>query len=204
MQNQKLGYKIMNIAFLASHNGSAANAITNACHTGVLNAVPKLLISNNPDAGVLLWAKDIDIPTHVINVKNTNDIDERISELFLQHHIDIVVCSGYMKLIGAKTIAAVSGKILNVHPALLPLYGGKGMYGRHVHQSIFDNKDKQTGITIHLVDGEYDHGAIVAQKTIPLDVGDDVDIIEAKVKAAEPEFYIEVLQKIISGKIKLP
>ena len=193
----------MNLAFLASHNGSAAKAITSACQSGILKAIPCLLISNNHSAGALIWGKEFKIPTHVINIKNTDDVDDKISNLFLQHKIDIVVCSGYMKLIGPKTIVAVNGKILNVHPALLPLYGGQGMYGRNVHQSVFDNKDKQTGITIHQVDGEYDHGRIVAQKIIPLDSNDTIDEIERKVKDAEPEFYIEVIKKILSGNIKL-
>lgn len=77
------------------------------------------------------------------------------------------------------------------------------MYGRHVHQAVFDNRESETGITIHLVDGEYDHGRIVAQKRIPVAGGDSVDDIEEKVKAAEPDFYIETLQKILSGELSL-
>jgi phosphoribosylglycinamide formyltransferase-1 len=108
-----------------------------------------------------------------------------------------------MKLIGYETIEAVRGAILNTHPALLPRYGGQGMYGRHVHQAVFDAKDTETGVTIHLVDGEYDHGRVIAQKKIPVTNGDSVDDIEAKVKSAEPDFYIETLQKILSGEITL-
>jgi phosphoribosylglycinamide formyltransferase-1 len=108
-----------------------------------------------------------------------------------------------MKLVGPKTIAAVRGAILNVHPALLPKYGGKGMYGRHVHQAVFDAKDTETGITIHLVDGEYDHGRVIAQKTLPVNPTDSVDDIEIKVKAAEPDFYVETISKILSGAITL-
>jgi len=194
---------MMNIAFFASHNGSAAKAITLACKSGLLNAAPCVLISNNPDAGAINWANENGLKTHVINVKNCDDVDGEIAGILTKHNIDMVVCSGYMKLIEQKTIAAVKGKILNVHPALLPLYGGRGMYGRHIHQALFDNKDTQTGITIHLVDGEYDHGAIVAQKIVPLETTDDVDAIEYKVKGAEPKFYVEVIGRILSGDIKL-
>lgn len=193
---------IMNIAFLASHNGSAAKAITEACASGKLPAEAVLLISNNPEANALNWAKDKGLKTAVINSKNSSDPDSAIAALFEDNQIDLVVCSGYMRLIGPKTIGSVQS-ILNVHPALLPNYGGKGMYGRHVHQAVFDNKDKETGITIHLVDGKYDSGRIVAQKKITVSETDTVDDIEQNVKNAEPEFYVETLHKILSGIITL-
>lgn len=191
------------IAFFASHNGSAAKAMTIACADGVLEATPVLLITNNTKSAALDWAKDYGVKSHVINDTNTQDIDATIAQMLEKSSIDMVICSGYMKLIGPKTIESVKGRILNVHPALLPLYGGRGMYGRHVHQAVFDNKDKQTGITIHLVDGEYDHGRIIAQKIIPLDSNDGVDDIESKVKAAEPGFYLETLKHILNGQIDL-
>lgn len=181
-----------NIAFLASHNGSAARAITDACAKGRLTALPALLISNNPDCGALAWASEAGLTCFTINAKTHDDVDEAIAQMLRDHAIDLVCCSGYMKLIGPKTIASVP-HILNVHPALLPAYGGKGMYGRHVHEAIAAAGDVQTGITIHTVDGEYDHGAIVAQKIIPLAPGTGADEIEDKVKAAEPDFYVETL-----------
>lgn len=193
----------MNIAFLASHNGSSALAITNACLNDTLNADPLLLISNNPDCGAIKWAKDMQLKTAVINASNAQNPDQTIADLLTDNHIDLVICSGYMKLIGPETIKAMHGAILNVHPALLPKHGGKGLYGRYVHQAVFDNKETETGITIHLVDGEYDHGKIIAQKRLPVLSGESVEDIEAKVKAAEPDFYIETLQKILSGELSL-
>lgn len=193
----------MKIAFLASHNGSAARAIAEACLAGKINATPVLLISNNVGSKALNWANDIKMRSAVINSSNAHDPDEAIAGLLEDFETDIVVCSGYMKLIGPKTIASVHGAILNTHPALLPKYGGKGMYGRHVHQAVFDAKDTETGITIHLVDGEYDHGRVIAQKRLPVENGESVESIEEKVKSAEPEFYIETLQKILSGEISL-
>jgi phosphoribosylglycinamide formyltransferase-1 len=193
----------MKIAFLASHNGSAARSIAEACLAGKINATPVLLISNNVGSKALNWANDIKMRSAVINSSNAHDPDEAIAGLLEDFETDIVVCSGYMKLIGPKTIASVHGAILNTHPALLPKYGGKGMYGRHVHQAVFDAKDTETGITIHLVDGEYDHGRVIAQKRLPVENGESVESIEEKVKSAEPEFYIETLQKILSGEISL-
>lgn len=193
----------MKIAFLASHNGSAAKAIAAACINGVLHAAPVLLISNNPDSKALDWAKELGLKTAVINAKNAADPDQTIADLLHDHAIDLAVCSGYMKLIGPKTIETMHGAILNTHPALLPKHGGKGMYGRFVHQAVFDNKDTETGITIHLVDGEYDRGRILAQKRLPVANGEPVESIEEKVKSAEPDFYIETISKILSGEISL-
>lgn len=188
---------MINIAFLASHNGSSAKAITQACADGIIAARPALLISNNAAANALAWAKEAGLSTSVINASTAPDVDGAIANLLQDMDIQLVVCSGYMKLIGEKTIAAMRGKILNIHPALLPKYGGKGMYGRHVHQAVFDNQDKNTGITIHWVDGAYDHGAHAAQKIIPLPDGYNVDMVEQAVKDAEPAFYIETLQNLL-------
>ena len=180
------------LAFFASHNGSAARAITLACRGGLLHAAPVLMISNNPDAGALAWAREQGLHIMVANAKTHPDTDAAIAEALAAHDIGMVLCSGYMRLIGPKTIQAVN-HIWNVHPALLPAYGGKGMYGRRVHEAVFAARDAQTGITLHEVDGEYDHGRVVAQKIIPLDAADTADTIEEKVKAAEPDFYVETL-----------
>lgn len=194
---------MMKLAFLASHNGSAARAIAQACKGGRIAAEPLLLISNNPDCGAVKWAKEMRLKTAVINGGNSEDPDNAIGAMLEDNGIDLVICSGYMKLIGPYTIASVRGAILNTHPALLPRHGGKGMYGRRVHQAVVDAGDHETGVTIHLVDGEYDHGRVLAQKRLPVEAGESVADIENKVKAAEPEFYIETLQKILSGDISL-
>ncbi len=194
---------MMKLAFLASHNGSAARAIANACHAGTLDAAPVLLVTNNPDCGALGWARDMALKTAVINAGNSADPDATIAGLMEDYAIDLIICSGYMKLVGPNTIAAAHGAVLNIHPALLPKYGGKGMYGRHVHQAVFDANDTETGATIHLVDGEYDRGRIIAQKKIALAPGTDARTIEDMVKAMEPDFYIETVQSILSGALSL-
>lgn len=181
------------LAFLASHNGSSAKAITQACKAGIIYAEPVLMISNNLECGALAWAKTEGLTCVTINTKTHNDPDAAIAQALRDHDITVACCSGYMRLIGPKTINAVDGQILNVHPALLPLYGGRGMYGRYVHEAVYAARDAQTGITIHKVDGEYDRGAIVAQKIVPLSETDTPDIIEDKVKKAEPDFYVATL-----------
>lgn len=191
----------MRIAFFASHNGSSARAITDACDQEILKAVPALLISNNPESGALKWAEDKKLKTYCLNDKNTQNTDQEMTHILQEHKIDLVICSGYMKLIGPKTISAMNGKILNIHPSLLPKYGGKGMYGIHVHEAVKENGDHESGITIHLVNGEYDRGKVLSQKTVPVQPTDSAKDIQARIQAVEPDFYIETLQNILSGNI---
>jgi phosphoribosylglycinamide formyltransferase-1 len=113
------------------------------------------------------------------------------------------VLAGYMRKLGPQTLAAYSKRILNVHPALLPKFGGQGMYGKHVHEAVLKAGDKLSGATIHIVDGEYDHGPIVAQAEVPVEAGDTPDTLAARVQAKEQEMYPRVLVDIISGKIDL-
>lgn len=196
----------MNIAFFASYNGSAAHAITDACLNGDLIASPVLLMTNNPDAKAIEWAENKGLKTIVLNNKthpDPIDLDKAIASKLKENKINIACCSGYMKLVAPKTIEAVQGKILNIHPALLPKYGGKGMYGSYVHQAVKESNDTETGATIHLVNNEYDEGRIIAQKTIPLSPEDSAKDIENKVKDIEPKFYVETIKKILKGDITL-
>jgi len=196
----------MRLAFLASHNGSAARAIADACRGGDMNASPVLLLSNNPQSNALEWAKRSGLVALCLNTGNQGGeapLDRAMARVLTDHAIDLVLCSGYMRLIGPQTIAAMRGRILNIHPSLLPHHGGTGMYGRRVHESVAASGDAQTGITIHLVNGQYDRGRIIAQKALPLSPGDTAEAIEAKVKAAEIPFYIETLRRILNGAIDL-
>jgi phosphoribosylglycinamide formyltransferase-1 len=115
----------------------------------------------------------------------------------------MIILSGYMQLIGDDTMHTVGGRVINIHPSLLPKYGGKGMYGSHVHQAVKDNNETQTGITIHQVSEKYDEGKILAQKIIPLNIDESTTDIEKKVRAAEPDFYIETLRRILKKEIEL-
>lgn len=179
------------LAFLASHNGSSARAIVQACAQGVLAAQPALMLSNTAVAGALTWAQEAGIPAFTVS----SDAD--ILALLRAHGADWVILSGYMKLIGADVVRTYPRRILNVHPALLPAYGGKGMYGRRVHDAVKASGDTATGITIHYVDEIYDHGEIIAQKTIPVLPSDTAEDIESRVKAAEPGFFVETLKALI-------
>jgi phosphoribosylglycinamide formyltransferase-1 len=116
----------------------------------------------------------------------------------------LIVLSGYLRKLGPLTLSAYAGRLLNVHPALLPKFGGPGMYGRRVHEAVAAAGDRVSGATVHVVDEEYDHGPPVASIEVPLASGDDAAAIEAKVTAAEPGLLVDVLQRISRGALTLP
>lgn len=196
----------MNIAFFASYNGSSAHAITDACLENDIIATPVLLITNNPDAKALEWAENKGLKVAVINKQTHPDPSERdaaIAEKLQANKISLALLSGYMKLVGGRTLDAVNGRMLNIHPALLPQYGGQGMFGSNVHKAVKESGDTETGTTIHMVNEKYDEGKIIAQKKIAINDTDTADDIEENVKALEPKFYIETVRKIQKGEISL-
>jgi len=196
----------MRLAFLASHNGTNMRAITAACRQGRLNAVPALLISNNAAAPAIAWADLQGMAwRHLSATKlgSEDALDAAMADELRAAKADLVILAGYMRKLGPKTLAAFPRRILNVHPALLPKYGGQGMYGKHVHEAVLKSGDAVTGVTIHIVDGEYDHGPIVAQSEVPVEAGDTPATLAARVQAKEQELYPQVLRDIVSGKIDL-
>ena len=194
----------MNLAFFASYNGSCAHAITDACLSGDLIAAPSLMISNNRQAKALEWAENKGLKTFCLNGKthpDPDELDQAIAEKLRASKITLVALSGYMKLIGPETMRAVDNRIINVHPALLPKHGGQGMYGSKVHEAVKNSGDTETGATIHQVNSAYDEGQILAQKSFPIENSDTAQTIEEKVKAIEPELYIDTIRKILKGEI---
>jgi phosphoribosylglycinamide formyltransferase 1 len=197
----------MNLGFLASHNGSNMQAIINACKSGALNAVPAVVISNNSDSGALARARQESIPCYCLNGKthpSPESLDEAILEALLRHSVDIVILAGYMKKLGTKTLRRFSGAVLNIHPALLPKFGGKGMYGIHVHEAVLAAAEKETGVSIHLVDEEYDRGPVIAQTRVPVMPEDTPETLAARVLLQEHVLFTAVLQKIARGEITIP
>lgn len=194
------------LGFLASHNGSNMRAIVAACRDGSLAAEPAVLISNNGDSGAIEWARANAVPAvHISAAKlgSPEAVDPEIAKTLADHHVDLIVLAGYMRKLGPATLAAFKNRILNVHPALLPKFGGQGMYGKFVHDAVLKAGDKTTGATIHIVDGEYDHGPIVAQAEVPVLAGDTPDSLAARVQAKERELFPETLRAIVAGKIDL-
>lgn len=195
----------LNLGFLCSHNGSNMQAIVDACKSSLLSAKSCVIISNNIDSYALERAKNEGIPHYHISSKTHpgNEEDLEIVRVLQRHHVNILLLAGYMKRLGPQTLKSYEGKILNIHPALLPKFGGKGMYGKHVHQSVLEAKEKVTGVTIHLVDENYDTGRIINQCQVPVYENDTVDSLSQRVLKREHEFFVETLQKISKGTINL-
>jgi phosphoribosylglycinamide formyltransferase-1 len=197
---------MLTLGLLASHRGSNVQAVVEACRTGRLQARAGVVISNNANSGVLQFATASSIPAFRIGGPAYADDrarDDAILAMLQQHEVDLVLLLGYMKLLGPRTTAAYRGRILNTHPALLPKHGGKGMYGARVHEAVLAAGDSETGVTIHLVDEEYDHGETVAQCRVPVHRGDTVESLSARVLEREHEFLVETLHAIASGSIRL-
>jgi phosphoribosylglycinamide formyltransferase-1 len=197
----------MNLGFFASHRGSNMQSVIDACNAGLLAAKPCVVISNNSDSEALARAWGENIPAYHLSSKVIADpeaLDDTILLTLRRHEVELVVLAGYMKQLGPKTLANYKNRVINIHPALLPKYGGVGMYGMHVHEAVISAGDPETGVTIHLVDAEYDHGQVLAQCRVPVLPGDTPDTLAARVLEQEHRFLVETLQNIVSGQITLP
>jgi len=195
------------LGFLASHRGTNMQSIIDACTQGRLQALPAVVISNNGASAALDRAAREGIPAYHLSSKSFPDpvaLDIAMRDTLLKHEVDLVVLAGFMKRIGAKTIAAFRGRIINIHPALLPKYGGKGMYGNNIHGQVLAAGDKETGVTIHVVGDEYDAGPILVQRKVPVVDGDTPESLADRVLAVEHQIYVETIDKIIKGEIALP
>ena len=196
----------LGLGFLASHGGSNMQAVIDACREGRLEAEPRVVISNNSRSGALRRADEADIPRyHVSTVTHPGDDarDRAIVDILERHGVDLVVLGGYMKELGPQTIARFRNRIVNVHPALLPKFGGRGFYGIAVHEAVLASGDSVTGPTIHLVDEQIDHGAVLAQSRVAVLKGDTAGTLAERVLAVEHKLYVETLRRIASGEIDL-
>jgi phosphoribosylglycinamide formyltransferase-1 len=195
----------LRIGFLASGAGSSARAIVAAMAAGELPGEARLMISNNKSAPALDFAREHGVPALCIPTQTDPDAaDARIAEAMAEHGVELVVMSGYLRRIGPGMLARYPNRILNIHPGPLPEFGGEGMYGRRVHEAVLASGVTRSGIVIHLVDEDYDHGATVAECAVPIEPGDTPESLEARVRAAEPGFFVETLQRIAQGEIGLP
>lgn len=196
---------MLRIAFLASNNGSSFRAIVSAIQNERLDAVACILISNRATASALPYAGQNGIPHACIPTQNREAAaDEDLLRQLQDARADIIILSGYLKKLGPKTLEAFQGRILNVHPALLPKFGGQGMYGRRVHQAVLEAGETVTGATVHLADGEYDHGRIIANEEVAIHPSDDVESIERKVLEAESSLLTRLIAEICMGRLSLP
>ena len=196
----------MNIAVFSSHNGSDLQAIIDGCKSNKINANVSLVISNNKDSMALKRAKHENIPYfHISNslFENEDELEEKTLETLKAYNIDIIFLAGYMKLLPKSILDSYKNRVFNIHPSLLPKYGGKGMFGINVHKAVIDNKEKETGITIHLVNSKYDEGKIIAQTKVNVLKNDTAESLAARVLDHEHTFLVEVISNIISKELIL-
>lgn len=195
LKTNPLNYKY-NIAIFASGAGSNAKKIIEHFknHTSVKIA---LIVSNKADAGVLQIAKEFQIPSLIIEKERFFRGDVYLNELKAAQ-INFIVLAGFLWKVPSALIAAYPNKIINIHPALLPKYGGKGMYGHFVHEAVIDSKEKESGITIHYVDDKYDHGNIIFQTTCPVLPNDTPDDLANRIHVLEHEHYPKIVEKCLS------
>ncbi len=196
----------LELGFLASHGGTNMQAIIDACKEGRLRAEPRVVISNNSGSGALERAGREDIPAHHLSNRTHPDpgeLDKAILATLQQHQVELVCLAGYMKRLGPATLSAYRGRILNIHPALLPKFGGRGFYGDAVHKAVLAAGEMESGASVHLVDEEYDHGPILAQRRVGVRPDDTPDTLAARVLEQEHVLYAETLQQIATGQIQL-
>lgn len=198
---------MLNIAVLGSGRGSNFQAIMEAIAGGkITNARIRVVISNNSDAGILHVARAHSIPAiHLSQAQFMSEqaFVEELLDTLHEHGVDFIVLAGYMKRLHPRVIQVYRHRIVNIHPALLPKFGGKGMYGKHVHQAVIAAGEPVSGATVHFVDEEYDHGDIVLQKTVALVIGETPESLAEKVLKIEHELYPKAIQMIAEGQFRV-
>ena len=184
-----------NIAILASGNGSNAQRIIEY-FVGSADIKVAIVISNKEDAYVRQRARTFGIKEVYVS-RSDFDNPQKISRIFYQYRIDWIILAGFIQLIPPVLIKEFNNRIINIHPALLPKYGGKGMYGMHVHESVIANKDKTSGITVHFVNEVYDDGEIIFQTTCKVNADDTPESLAEKIHELEYEHYPKVIEDLI-------
>jgi len=195
----------MRLGILASHEGTTLQAVLDAVADGRLPARVAVVVSNNRESGALHRARAAGVPAvHLSSVTHPDpdELDRAIVTTLTNARADAVLLAGYMKKLGPGVLREYDGRIVNTHPALLPKFGGKGMYGDRVHEAVLAAREPETGVSIHLVDAEYDTGPVLAQCRVPVLPGDSVATLAARVQAREREFLVEVLAEIAAGELK--
>ena len=196
----------MNLGVLASHEGTTLQSLLEAFADGRIQGRVAVVVSNNSDSGALRRARQAGVQAVHLSSKTHADppaLDAAIRAVLMAADVDVVFLAGYMKKLGPGVVSAFAGRILNTHPALLPRFGGPGMYGDRVFEAVLAAGETESGVSIHLVDADYDSGPVVRQCSVPVLPGDSLDDLKARVRTREKEFVVETLAQIASGDIRL-
>lgn len=183
------------IAIFASGSGSNAQKIMEYFKDSEIAEVV-LVLSNNSEAYVLHRADNFEIPTHVFNRETFYNSSE-VLEVLQKLQVDLLVLAGFLWLVPSYLLEHYPNRILNIHPALLPKFGGKGMYGDRVHQSVLEAKEKESGITIHYINERFDEGEIIYQGRFKIEEGDTLDMVKFKGQQLEHQHYPRIIESIV-------
>ncbi len=194
----------MRLALFASGGGSNVAAILDAIEAGTLRADPVLIVTDRPGAGVLTRPETQGIPSAVVPPgPDPAAFARALLDALARHEADAVALAGYLRKVPAPVVRAYRHRILNVHPSLLPAFGGPGWYGRRVHAGVLDYGCRVTGATVHLVDSEYDTGPIVLQEAVDVEPDDTPETLAARVLAVEHGLYPRALALLADGQIRV-
>lgn len=188
------------LAILISGGGTTLTNLVGRINAATLSAQVSLVVASRPDCGGVQKARDAGLPCEVIVRKNFASVQEFSDRIFAscrQANVDLVVCGGFLALI--RIPIDFAGRVINIHPSLIPAFSGKGFHGHHVHEAVLKRGARVSGCTVHFVDDEYDHGPIIVQRTVPVEDDDTPDSLAARVFAAECEAMPEAIRLFQSG-----
>lgn len=197
---------MLKVAVLASHEGTTLQCIIDACKSGRILGSVVVVISNNGTSGALARARATGIPSRHLSGATHPDpdaLDTAIREALVEAGANLVFLAGYMKRLGPATLAAFCGRVLNTHPALLPKFGGHGMFGDRVFEAVLAAGELESGVSVHLVDDQYDTGPVIRQVRLPVGVADSVASLTARVREREREVVVQTLAAIATGELRL-
>jgi phosphoribosylglycinamide formyltransferase 1 len=197
---------MLTIAVLASHEGTTLQCIVDACATGHIQGKVVVIISNNGNSGALSRARTAGIPAHHLSSVThpaPDALDAAIRATLIEAQVDVVFLAGYLKRLGPATLVAFRGRVLNTHPALLPKFGGQGMFGDQVFHAVLAARESESGVSVHLVDDTYDTGRVIRQVRVPVTTTDSVESLKARVRASEREVVVHTLAAIAAGELRL-
>jgi phosphoribosylglycinamide formyltransferase-1 len=196
----------LRLGVLASHEGTTLQSVIDACAGEGFPWLIAVVISNNADAGALRRARAAGLPARHLSSRTHETeaaLDRAICQALIDHRVDLVLLAGYMKKLGGETLAAFRGRVINTHPALLPKFGGQGMYGLRVHRAVLAAGEAVTGVSVHLVDAEYDTGPVIARAEVPVEPGDTAEALAARVQTRERALLVEVLRALPAAGLPL-
>ena len=187
---------MINVALFASGEGTNAENLINYFSASKEVKI-KLVVTNNAEAGIVKRAEAHKKNIQIISKQALTNYTEQIIDFLQTEKVDLIVLAGFLLKIPEKLIQAFPNRIINIHPALLPKHGGKGMYGRYVHEAVIKAKEKESGITVHYVNEEYDKGAAILQELCKVDEHETIETLEEKIRALEYFYFPKAVEKVI-------